>query len=283
MCEPGCLEISTGVYKLNPKSNTWERITNLKSKRTCHKSFIVEGNVCFIGGHNDGLLLENIEVMPISKNLKNKTVAPPPMHNKRNNFGMCTFAGCVFVAGGLNEHHLRYASCEVYNTDSCKWTEIASMNTKKTSFPLVYFQDKVWAIGGFSNQNILDTIETYDVGENRWTTIDKKLLQNRCGHSAVVHGKKFYVIGGFSATDTLSSVEVYSSETNQFTFVTQMNQARGFFGCAFLNNKIYVIGGALHEDEFSDSVEVYDTENDVWSGGPSLPLALTFFGCTSNE
>ena len=222
--------------------------------------------------------------MPISKNFKNKTVAPPPMHNKRSSFGMCSFAGCVFVAGGkIKTFHL-LSSCEVYSTESCEWTEIANMNTKRNSFPLVYFHDKVWAIGGYSNQNVLDTIETYDIGENRWTTIENKLLQNRYGHSAVVHNKNLYVIGGFTKGNLLiSSVEVYSSDTNQFTFVTPMNQARGFFGCSILNNKIYIIGGFLNKNKYSDSVEMYDTENDVWSGGPSLPIPLAFFGCTSNK
>ena len=158
------------------------------------------------------------------------------------------------------------------------------MNTKRCSFPLVYFHDKVWAIGGYSNQNVLDTIETYDIGENRWTTIENKLLQNRYGHSAVVHNKNLYVIGGFTKGNLLiSSVEVYSSDTNQLTFVTPMNQARGFFGCSILNNKIYIIGGYLNQNKYSDSVEMYDTENDVWSEGPSLPIPLAYIGCTSNE
>ena len=130
----------------------------MKSKRVSHQSFIFEGNVYFIGGLNNGLLLKNTEVLTFNESLKGKTVAPPPMHNKRDSFGMCTFARCVFVAGGYGEHNLRFASCEVYSTKSCEWTEVASMNTKRNSFPLVYFQDKVWAIGGRSNQNVLDTI-----------------------------------------------------------------------------------------------------------------------------
>ena len=94
--------------------------------------------------------------MTTSENLKDKTVAPPPMHNKRSAFGMCTFAGCVFVAGGKIKKIHPLSSCEVYNTMSCEWTEVASMNTKRSSFPLVYFQDKVWAIGGLSNKIVLD-------------------------------------------------------------------------------------------------------------------------------
>ena len=185
---------------------------------------------------------------------------------------MCSFAGCVFLAGGKSEHDLSFASCEVYNTQSCEWAEVASMNTKRSSFSLTYFQNKVWAVGGVSNGKVLDKIETYDIGENRWTTIDKKLLQNRFAHSAVVHNKNFYVIGGFTKTCAISSIEVYSSETNQFSFVTPMNQARGYFGCSILNNKIYVIGGCYRLHEYT-----------VWSEGPSLSLSLSYFACTSIE
>ena len=76
---------------------------------------------------------------------------------------MCSFAGCVFLAGGKSEHDLSIASCEVYNTQSCEWAEVASMNTKRSSFSLTYFQNKVWAVGGVSNGKVLDKIETYDI------------------------------------------------------------------------------------------------------------------------
>ena len=158
------------------------------------------------------------------------------------------------------------------------------MKTSRMKFALTYFQDKVWAIGGGSNMNVLDTVETYDLGENKWTTADVSLFQKRTGHSAVVHDKKFFVIGGINdMIKETCSVEVYSSATNQFTCVAEMNIARSYFGCSVLGNKIFVFGGYLNENQMSDSVEVYDIENDVWSKGPSLPLPLASFGCSSNN
>ena len=70
------------------------------------------------------------------------------------------------------------------------------MNTKKSAFALIYFQKTIRAIGGFSNTTFLDTIETYNLAENIWTTLDIKLLSKQCAHSSVVHNKKFFVIGG---------------------------------------------------------------------------------------
>ena len=102
---------------------------------------------------------------------------------------------------------------------------------KKLFSSSVYFQDKIWAIGGWSSGTHIDSIETYDLSENKWTTIDTKLLAKRSGHSAVVHNNKFFVIGGTYEDLTHSSVEVYSGETSQFSFVKSMNIGRSFFGC----------------------------------------------------
>ena len=176
------------------------------------------------------------------------------------------------------------AKCEVYSAESGEWSEVSSMNTSRMAFALTYFQDKVWAIGGDSNMNLLDTVETYDLGENKWKTADVRLLQIRSGHRAVAHDKKIFVIGGTSDMNKETcSVEVYSSVTNQFTCVAEMNIARSYFGCSVHGNKILVFGGYLNENQISDSVEVYDIENDVWSKGPSLPLPLASFGYSSKN
>ena len=205
------------------------------------------------------------------------------MHNKRYQFGMCSFAGCIFVAGGCKQNNYVFDKCEVYSFESCEWTETSSMNTKRSSLSLIYFQDKIWAIGGLSNGITFDTIETYDLSENKWTIIDTKLSSERCGHSAVVNNNKFFVIGGDSYNGTLSSVEVYSSETNQFSFVASMNIGRANFGCCIVNSKLYVIGGVVDTEKFigTDDVEIYDIENDVWENGPSLPLPFAGMGCSN--
>ena len=252
----------------------------MKSERCAHQSTIIGDKIYLVGGCN-GTQLADTEIIPISKN--DKTLMPriPTMHNRRMVFGMCSFAGCIFVAGGYsNDKEL--AKCEVYSTESCEWTKVSSMNTQRRSFALIYFQNKVWAIGGFSNNNYVDTIEKYDLAENKWTTLDVELLSKRRGHSAVVHNKKFFVIGGFNQV-FLSSIEVYSSETDQFSFVSPMLHARASFGCSIFNNNLIVFGGDLNEIETTDCVQVYDIEKQAWSKGTNLPLPLTGFGYASNN
>ena len=265
------------------KTNKWEHFTKLKTERVYHKSAIIKDQLYSIGGFdNDGNDLADTEAISISKNVTRLNHTIPLMHNERCQFGMCSFAGCIFVAGGNQNEDETFDKCEFYSFNSYKWTETSSMNTKRASFPLIYFQDKTWAIGGVSNGICLDTIETYDLSENKWTTIDTKLLSKRCSHSAIVHNNKFFVIGGVNENKTRSSVEVYSSVTNQFSFVSSMNISRTDFGCCVVNSRLYVIGGFFDIKNYNvtDGVEIYDIENDVWENGPCLPLTLSGFGCS---
>ena len=76
------------------------------------------------------------EVVSISR--KEKPLIPTIswMHDKRRKFGMCSFAGCIFVAGGyINGGCLD--NCEVYSTESCEWIKTSNMNTKRRSFALI--------------------------------------------------------------------------------------------------------------------------------------------------
>ena len=257
----------------------------MKSVRFSHQSTIVDDKLHLIGGSNIEKPLVATETVIIGEHVAIQTCNVPSMHNERIYFGMCSFAGCIFVAGG---HQINIGSldkCEVYTSESAKWTEAANMNTKRSSLALIYFEDRLWAIGGNSNNKSLDTIETYNLADNKWTTIDIKLLSKRRCHSAIVQNTKFFVIGGSNGKEILSSVDVYSSETNQFTFVSSMNLSRASFGCCLINTSLFVIGGIIdpRSDETTDEVEIYRIENDVWEKGPSLPLKLACFGCSSTE
>ena len=175
--------------------------------------------------------------------------------------------------------------CEVYSFETREWTEVSSMNTKRVELTLTYFQGKIWAIGGCNYTNLfgtyLETIETFDLAINKWTTSSLKLLTKRCGHSTVAHDKKLFVIGGNSEEHTISSVEVYSSKTNQFSFVAEMNIPRYNFGCCIVNLSLYVIGGCLDDETYTNNVEIYDFKKNEWREGPSLPLKLFDFACTN--
>ena len=85
------------VYKLNHRSNEWELFSKLKSRRTAHQCAIVKDQLYLVGG--SGRDLVDTDVVPILK--KSKSLRTPELSNKRSLFGMCSFAGIVFSAGGF--------------------------------------------------------------------------------------------------------------------------------------------------------------------------------------
>ena len=210
------------------------------------------------------------------------------MLEKRCFFGMCSFGECIIVAGGEGDTGI-LKSCEIFTPQAGKWLKIADMNTKRSYFTLTYFQQKVWAIGGYDTveSNSFDTIETYNLAEDNWSIIDVKLLKKRLGHSTVAYNDKLFVIGGHNSNEgTLSSVEVYSNVTNQFSYVSAMKIQRSLFGCCLLDSKIYATGGMSSIEGYrvshSDEVEIYDIKSDIWMKGPKLPLAIMAHSCNSN-
>ena len=273
------------VYKLNHRSNEWELFSKLKSRRTAHQCAIVKDQLYLVGG--SGRDLVDTDVVPILRNgLKAEKAAE--ISTRRSLFGMCSFAGIIFAAGGLDSRGEDLDECEIYSAQSNEWTEVARMNSKRSSLALVYFQHEVWAVGGCRDGESSNAIETYDPAENKWTTIDAKLQVKRRDHSAVVHGKKIFVIGGVRRNKPISSVEVYSSVTNEITCVAPMNIARFRFGCCLVNSKVYAIGGRKDWNKtntyytFADEVEVYDIEKNEWRKGPSLPFKLSDFACSES-
>ena len=273
------------IYKLDTNIGIWETFKNMNTRRCNHQSIIKGDQMYLIGGYNvsDGVESAQNEVVSLNEDLTTKTFSI--MHNKRLSFGMCSVAECVFVGGGYQNFFEALDKCEIYSFETCEWTKVSSMNTKRLELTLTYFQGKIWAIGGYNKLNgteaWLDTIETFDITQNKWTTSHLKLQTKRCGHSTVAYDKKLFVIGGASERHIISSVEVYSSKTNQFSFVANMNFPRSNFGCCIVDSSLYVIGGLLNLKNSTDTVEIYDFERNEWKSGPSLPLKFCCFACSN--
>ena len=274
------------IFKMDTNIGKWDQFKLMGIVRCGHQSFIKNDQMYLIGGYKGSDYAESAEneVVSLNKDLPNKSFSF--MNNKRLSFGMCYFAECVFVGGGYQNECKALDKCEIYSFETCEWTEVSSMNTKRFQLTLTYFQEKIWAVGGFNNSNgtytWLDTIETFDITQNKWTTSHLKLLTKRCGHRAVAYDEKLFVIGGDSEEHVISSVEVYSSKTNQFSFVAAMNIPRFNFGCCIVDSRLYVIGGSFNSDGSpTDTVEIYDFEKNKWKSGPSLPMKLHDFACTN--
>ena len=106
----------------------------MNSKRYAHQSTIIEDKLYLVGGYNGHSRLADTEIISICKNDKTLIPTISRMHYKRGFFGMCSFSGCIVVAGGSNNENKVLDKCEVYSTESCEWILASSINTKRKAF-----------------------------------------------------------------------------------------------------------------------------------------------------
>lgn len=65
-----------------------------------------------------------------------------------------------------------------------------------------------WSSNITIHQGVSDTVERYDINENKWTFVSP-MLRQRSAHCATTDGKRFiYAIGGYSET----TIEQYDIE-----------------------------------------------------------------------
>ncbi len=112
-----------------------------------------------------------------------------------------TFQGFLYVVGGWNEEDTDRV--HKYNPDTNLWQEVAPMSVARRSVCGLADRNSLYAIGGCSEDTILDVVEKFDPEKNCWKRIASTLEKraNACG--AVVRGKVF-LFGGF--TDIRSNI-----------------------------------------------------------------------------
>ena len=208
----------------NDETEKWEKVGTVQNPRWAFCSSEINGKIYLVGGCKlNGDFLSSVDVV----DRRFQTTEASPMNRGRYSFGMCQFySRHLLVAGGMTERGKspKSSSCEIYDSFTDKWENTSDMIHDRAYFPLVYFDDKILAIGGRNVRGeISSTIESFDVKSRKWELWSTELLEKRHDHGAVAFDNKFYVFGGFGESNKISStIEMYSLETGQFTYVKPM-------------------------------------------------------------
>ena len=126
-----------------------------------------------------------------------------PSGNSRGLGGMAEEGGNLYYAGGVRNSggtdHTNKTWRYIPATD--QWTQLAPMNHKRSSFPLVNFHGQLYAIGGTDgtstwNRQALDYVERYDPVTNTWTNLSS-LPKAMFGWDATVHHDEIILVGGY--------------------------------------------------------------------------------------
>ena len=157
------------------------------------------------------------------------------------------------------------------------WTQKAKMPTDRTCLSISAVNGKIYAIGGYGNQDI-STVEEYDPAKDIWTKKADMPTARWYLSTGVVNGKIYAIGGGNEGKGgSLSTVEEYDPATDKWTKKSDMPTARHWLSTSVVNGRIYAIGGLVADPNRVDhlsTVEEYDPARDKWTKKTDMPRRI---------
>ncbi len=155
---------------------------------------------------------------------------------------------------------------------------MAPMPTARGAFGVATVNGKIYAVGGTSGGNPLNTVEKYDPQADRWTT-GASMPTARSGFAIAVYKNKIYVFGGTVGSGYIGNNEVYDPASNTWETKTSMPTPRADLCANVVGDKIYLIGGKRYSSASpfyieSNINEVYNPVNDTWTTEAALPTGV---------
>ena len=236
----------------------------------CHCSLKFNNRIYTIGGRlkrGDKLHATNEVVKINPKHKKSKWKTFPSMNEKRCLMGACVYRGTLYVAGGANNKQNSLASTEYYDPAQNEWKYASLLVQRKHGHALVCCEGCLYALGGWSDDEILSSVEKLNDLNGSWQNI-QPMQTRRKWLAAVNCNGVVYAIGGQSGKERstkLKTMEKYDSGKNQWIYVSSMNIARSSLAGCVLRDKIYVVGGIGADGSVVKEIECYDPIHDAWS------------------
>lgn len=213
---------------------------------------------------------------------RNSWSAKSPMPVAEFGPGAVTTGDALFVMGGTsNPCCAEQAALQAYDTTTDAWTAKAPMPTPRNFLATGTIKGILYAVGGFGQAGVLNTVEAYDPRTDTWTA--KAAMPTAREELAVrAVGGILYAMGGYAllgregANQTLvpvNVVEAYDPATN--TWSTKAPMLGAYAGAAAVVNRgmIYVMGGVDARNAYSNAVEAYDPAKNGWTAKAPMPTA----------
>ena len=143
------------------------------------------------------------------------------------------------------------------------------MNEARKYAACVVFQGNIVISGGknFNDINNLNSVESYDVFANKWSSMPN-MVKSQCFHSLVVVKNKLFVIG-----QGRESCEVFDNACKKFV-VLKHQPYIGYSKCVSIGSRIIIF------QEKKLSIICYDVGKNEWSKEPcEVTKYLEEFSC----
>ncbi|XP_060870638.1 ring canal kelch homolog isoform X2 [Metopolophium dirhodum] len=175
----------------------------------------------------------------------------------------------VFVMGGVNGSSSKSVSMLDVFSQSPSWIQMVDMEVKRKDLGVGVLDDCIYAVGGHDDHNALNSVEVFDVSNQKWRMVSSMTIE-RHDLGVGVLNNRLYAVGGADDNMCLKSVEYYDPTLDTWTPVEDMSVSRQGVSVGVLDGLIYAIGGYNGKD--LKSVEVYRPSDGVWSSVADMEI-----------
>ena len=238
------------------------------------------------------------EYDPVANTWAQKKQMALPAHH----LALTDYQGKIYIFGGFVYPEVGAAAWVPINNaweyDPAKdsWRALAPMPTTRGAAAATLAGDKIYVVGGgtlavgakepyldfTTRQNVLGTVEEYDIKTNTWRTrTPMPTPRNHIALGAV--NNRIYAIGGrvgsvyISMGSDVSLVEVYDPATDMWLPQgARMPTSRSGVAFGTYGGKIYVAGGEWQDPVVQTTFrafEAYDPATNTWQVLPPMTLA----------
>jgi len=211
--------------------------------------------------------------VPLVRAVEDSWESMADMPTARSGLGVAVVEGKIYAIGGHLDQisfsgHL--GTNEMYNPATDIWVTRESMPTARNRFGIAVVQNKIYVIGGETDDGYTGANEVYDPTTDTWET-RTPIPTVRADLSANVVDDKIYLIAGSGGWPFHNVTEVYDPVTDSWTTKASIPTAVCGYASAVVDNKIYVIGSIGWGAPSSGVNQIYAPETDTWTLGCSMP------------
>ena len=240
-------------------------LTILKLVRRNYEAVCIKDEIYIFGGINTRS--ETIYSVDRYSAVTKRWKFVADMQDDREDYCISAYMDQVFIIAGeiINGPA---SSCLRFNTKNYEWKTAARTNIGRFCAASILFEGKIVVSGGWDqNYEPLNSVESYDVSEDRWLPMAAMIKPKLEHKQAVVHNKLFVIGLG------KDNCEVFDNISRNFVALKNENvNLRNVNGAISIGNMLYVFQNR------TKIVFCYDVVNCKWTTKTFLH-DISYFSC----
>ena len=197
--------------RYDPVSNSWETLASMSVAREGGACSVINNKLYAIGGEG----LSSVKIYDPSSESWSTGVALPSEINRGT---AITVGSKIYLVGGKNSSGQNINQVLCLDPSSNQWIAMANMPTARHGHKLVWFENRIWAIGGNDGSHS-NQVESYNPSDNSWQK-EASLTTLRALPVAWIANGKIYCGGGSDSSGSrLNSIEEYDPYLENWTVI----------------------------------------------------------------